>query len=267
MVESDKSSHGKWKLPNLKAILKEGTNVPLHKIWHYLFVVSVIVMILSALALLNAYTNFANISSYGISQGGISSPFLFAGYLGMFITIAFSPIPDYILLPSYGYLSSIGLFNPYMTFLVCLAAAIIPIEYLPARFAGRPLLLKGVSYFGISAKRIEAAERWLIEHGRFSIFISTFIPFFYSVTSLAAGILKMNAGEFFLASALGFGLRYAILEFIGYQSIYVFTSSFDYSQRVLIALLLILSSLYAAIYLIRTRGRRSAQKPSMVNNY
>jgi membrane protein DedA with SNARE-associated domain len=205
--------------------------------------------LLSALALLNAYFGFANISSYDINQEGWS-PFSLAGYLGMFISIAFLPIPDYFLLPSYGSLSSLGVFDPYTTFLVCLIAAILPIEYLPGRFAGRPLLLKGLSYFGISEKTLESAEKWLVEHGKFSIFISTFIPFFYTVTSLAAGVLKMNAVKFLLATAAGFGLRYAFLEFIGYNSIFIFTASFDYSQRALIALLLILSSLYVALYLL-----------------
>jgi membrane protein DedA with SNARE-associated domain len=149
-------------------------------------------------------------------------------------------------------------FDPYLTFLVCLAAAIIPIGYLPGRFAARPLVLKGVAYFGISDKAIRSAERWLEEHGRFSIFLATFIPFFYTVASLAAGMLKMNAWKFMLASVAGYGLRFAVLELIGYHSIYIFTASFDYAQRYLIALLLVLSSLYVALYLMgRTRSART----------
>lgn len=229
-----------------------GTRRPLHKYWHYLFVVSILVILLSALVLLNAYFHFANISSYDIRQLGGSSQFLLAGYLGMFISIAFLPIPDYLLIPAYGYLSVTGVFDPYTTFLVCLAAAILPIEYAPGRLAGRPLLLKGLSYVHIYEKDIEAADKWLAEHGRFSIFISTFIPYFYSVTSLAAGTLKMNVVGFLLASSLGYGLRYVFLEYIGYHSVYIFAASFDYSQRPLFFLLLILSSLYAALYLMGT---------------
>lgn len=227
----------------------EGIHHRICKYRHNLLVVSILVILLTTLALLNAYYSFANISSYDINKEGLS-PFLLAGYLGMFISVAFLPIPDYFLLPAYGSLSSLGVFDPYTTFLVCLVAAILPIEYLPARFAGRPLLLKGLLYFGITEKTLESAERWLVEHGKFSIFISTFIPFFYTVTSLAAGVLKMNAVRFLLASAAGFGLRYAFLEYIGYNSIFVFTASFDYSQRALIALLLFLSSLYVALYLL-----------------
>lgn len=216
---------------------------------HYLFVVSILIAILSVLALLNAYFRFLDISSYDIDQEGLS-PFLVAGYLGMFITVAFSPVPDYLLLPAYGSLSSLGVFDPYVTFLVCLVAAILPYEYAVGRLAGRPLLLKGLSYFGISEKTLGSAEKWLVNHGRFSIFLSTFIPFFYTVTSIAAGVLKMNAVRFLLASALGYGLRFAFLEYIGYSSVFVFTASFDYSQRVIIALLLVVSSAYAVLYLL-----------------
>ena len=251
---SNKPSEKKWFVSTWKAVSGSGGDKQerSRKYEHYLFVVSILAISLSALALLNAYFHFLNISSYDIIQEGESSPFLLAGYLGMFISIAILPIPDYFLVPAYGYLSSIGLFNPYTTFLVCLASAILPIEYAPGRLAGRPLLLKGLSYFRIYEKDIEAADKWLAEHGRFSVLISTFIPYFYSITSIAAGTLKMNVVEFLLASAAGFGLRYAFLEYIGYHSVYIFTASFDYSQRTLFSLALIVSSLYAALYLIRT---------------
>ena len=224
----------------------------LRRYGHYLFVVSVLTMLVCVLALLNARFRFINVSSYDISKEGLSSPFMLAGYLGMFISIWISPVPDYIIVPGYGFLASIGLFNPYTTFLVCLAAALVPVEYACGRLVPRPLLLKSVSYVHITEESIEEADRWLVEHGRFSIFISTFIPFFYSVSSLAAGTLKMNAARFFLASAVGFALRFVFLEYAGYYSIYIFTPSFDYSQMPLLSLLLILSSVYAALYLVRT---------------
>lgn len=251
MRESNQPSTEEWNIPSLKAlvpIVREAQH-QLHRFRHNFFVISLISILLCVLALLNAYLNFLTISSYAVDPQ-VLSPFLLAGYLGMFITVAFLPIPDYILLPAYGSLSALGVFDPYVTFMVCLAAAVLPVQYLPARLAGRPLLLKGISYFGISERSLESAEKWLVEHGKFSIFISTFIPFFYTVTSLAAGVLKMNAGKFLLASAVGFGLRYVFLEFIGYNGIFIFTASFDYSQRAIIVLLLILSSIYALYYLV-----------------
>jgi membrane protein DedA with SNARE-associated domain len=226
----------------------------LHKYWHYVFVASVFTVVFSGLGLLNGYFGLVNISSYSVSKGDISSSILFAGYAGMFFAMAILPIPDYTLVPAYGFLCSIGLFNPATTFLVCLLAAIFPLEYACGRLAARPLLLKGLRFFGITERDIEVADRWLIEHGHFSIFMATFVPFFYSVASLAAGTLKMKVANFFLSSAAGFGLRYAFLEYIGYYGIYVFASSFDYSQRTLFMGLLIASSAYAGVHLARTRG-------------
>jgi membrane protein DedA with SNARE-associated domain len=224
----------------------------LHKYWHYLFVVAVFTFVFSSLGLLNAYFRFVNISSYDINQQDVSSSILFAGYAGMFFSMAILPIPDYVLVPAYGFLASIGIFNPATTFMVCLVAALFPIEYLCGRLAARPLLLKGLALFRITEKDIEVADRWLVEHGHFSIFMATFVPYFYSLASLAAGTLKMKAAPFFLSSTAGFGIRYVFLEYIGYFGVYIFAVSFDYSERGLFAGLLIASSAYLAVHLART---------------
>ena len=199
---------------------------------HYLFVISILLTIVCVLALFNAFYHLYNASSCEAEKQGISSQYLLAGYLGMFLTILFSPIPECLLLPVYGHLSLIGIFDPVTTLIVCFAAALFPAMYLAGRFAGRPLLLKGLRVFGITEKQIEVADSWIIEHGKFSIFISTFIPFFYSVASLAAGTLKMNWVSFSLMSIAGFALRFMFLEAAGYFTIYILTATFDYSQRV-----------------------------------
>jgi membrane protein DedA with SNARE-associated domain len=226
----------------------------IHKYWHYALVGSVLVLSVSALALVNAYLHLYSTPSYS----GISPALLVAGYTSMFLAIFASPIPDYFLVPIYGYLSSIGLFNPVATFLICMVASVLPIPYLAGRLAGRPLLLRGLSYFHIREKDVKAADDWLIEHGPFSIFISTFIPFFYTVASLGAGTLKMNALRFMVLSVAGFGIRFAFLMYIGYSSIEIFTSTFDYSQRALFLLLLAASASYVVGYMgWRMAGRFS----------
>ena len=227
-----------------------------HKYWHYLFIIAVLTVLLSVLALMNAYFHLITVSPYNTIQRDPSSTFLVSGYVGVFLSLAFSPIPDYFLVPAYGYLSTIGVFNPYYIFILCLVGALFPIEYICGRFAARPLLKKVLSFLRISEKNLEKTDKWLIEHGKFSIFISTFIPFFYSAASLAAGTLKMKATEFFLSSAAGFALRFLFLEAMGFYGIYVFTSSFDYSQRTLFFVMLLLSSVYVAIHLVRILARK-----------
>ena len=59
----------------------------------------------------------------------------------------------------------------------------------------------------------------------------------------------MNAIDFLLSCVAGFGIRFAFLEYVGYKGIYIFTASFDYSQRFLFAALLLASVAYASLYL------------------
>jgi membrane protein DedA with SNARE-associated domain len=91
-----------------------GEGLSIHKNWHYLFVGSLLTIVTSSLALANGSFHIVDISSY--SPTSLSVSLLLAGYLGMFLTVWISPIPDYILIPVYGYLSAIGAFNPYTAF-------------------------------------------------------------------------------------------------------------------------------------------------------
>jgi membrane protein DedA with SNARE-associated domain len=235
----------------------------LHRYWDYLFVIAILAMLFSGLALVNAHYHFVNITSFDVNQ--VSNWDLqFAGYLGMFLAILVLPIPDYNLVPVYGFLCSIGLFDPVITFWACLAGAVFPVEYICGRLAARPLLLKALKYFHITEKDIEAADKWLNEHGRFSIFIATFIPFFYSLASLAAGTLKMKSVPFLLSTAVGFGVRFVFLEYIGYFSIYIFSAAFDYSFRGFFAAILFASAAYVILHLSGTLHRR--QTPSLTGH-
>lgn len=236
-----------------------GNRVRTNKYWHYVFIVSLLVMAACVLGLLNGFYHLVDVSPYSADQGVVaSSSFELTGYLGMFVGLWVSPIPDYILVPVYGFLSSIGLFSPVETFLVCLAAAVLPIEFFCGKYAARPLVVRALSFFHMSEKDLEVAEKWLVNHGHFSIFIATFIPFFYSVAALAAGTLKMGSARFLVASTVGFAVRYLFLEYVGYFSIYIFSPSFDYSERTLFAALLFSSFVYAALYLVGVFGSGSS---------
>jgi len=208
-------------------------------------------MFLCILALLNGYFRWVTMQPYSVNSSSVSSTLMMPGYLGMFLTIVFSPVPDYLVVPVCGFLCSIGLFNPYFAFLALLVGAVVPIEFVCGRVAARPVLLKAMSILHVSAEKLMAADRWIVDHGKFSIFISTFIPFFYSVISLAAGTLKMSTVRFLGFSTVGFALRFVFLESVGYFSIYIFTASFDYAQRTTFLMLLMLSSAYALFHLVR----------------
>lgn len=226
---------------------------------HYVFVVSALVVFVSALALANAYLRLDNSASYSVSQTGVPSSILLAGYLGMFFSILVLPVPDYVLVPVYGFLCAVGIFDPVATFLVCVAASVLPVEYVCGRYLARPIVRRILPFFLLSERELRVADSWLEEHGRFAVFISTFIPFFYSAVCLVAGTLRMGVVAFLLSCTVGFALRYAFLEYVGYYGIYIFTASFDYSYRAVFFALLAVSVAYAAVHLARTV--RAARAP------
>lgn len=124
---------------------------------------------------------------------------------------------------------------------------IAEIEYIGGRFAGRPILLRALSYFNIKEKDIESADRWLTRHGPFSIFISTFVPYFRNVASLAAGVLGMNAGYYTITSLAGYSIRAVLLLYFGYLGMDSPTPSFDYSHRLLLTVAVSTALLIAAL--------------------
>ena len=213
-------------------------------------------MSVSVLAMLNAYLRIDQAATYTPASSGLSSQYVLAGYLGMFFAIAILPIPDYVLVPVFGYLCLLGTFDPVLTFLDCLAGAVLPIEYVSGRLVARPVLMRALPFLRKAKEDVKVAEDWVIDHGKFSIFISTFIPFFYSLSSFAAGTLKMGAVEFLADSAAGFGVRYVFLEYVGYYGVYVFDSSFDYSHRYVFLFVMAASVALAAVSLAREVAAR-----------
>ncbi|MGC8608344.1 MAG: DedA family protein [Thermoplasmata archaeon] len=224
---------------------------------YYIYILAIIGLIMSILGITNGYLRYFNYSNYYADEIKFFGPFYYMGYTGIFIIVAFAPLPDYLILPFYGYISSLGDFNIYLVFFVTVLSMLFltGIEYFGGRFAGRPLLLKVLSYFRIREKDISAADDWIKNHGMFSIFIATFIPYFKNVTSLAAGTLKMKAPEFFIANFAGFSLRFSVLIYMGYASVNVFKPSFDVQYRVFLYLIGFISLLYVFIYLIMVRKK------------
>lgn len=223
----------------------------MHKKWHYALIISVGIFAITVTAILNGYLRFINISSY--SYGGSSLPLahLLGGYIGIFV-LRLLPIPDFITLPLIGYLSSVGIFNPEIAFLAALAGAVVPFEYFAGRYAARPLLLKSIRWAGVKEENVKIAEDWIFSHGPFSIFVSTFIPYFYSAVALAAGMLRMKFVPYFLSTVAGFGIRYALLEAVGYYGIYVLTPEYDYTHRTALFAILLISLVIISIYIIQS---------------
>ena len=240
----------------------DANEIRLHKYWHYGLTIAVILAILSLIALLNGYYHFYSLRSYHEEKISIPLGDMLAGYLGIFLSILILPIPDYVLLPFYGYLSSIGLFNFFLVLVSCLAGAVAPIEFLLGYYAGSRLLRKILDHLKIPVDRLDIATDWVISHGNFSVFLSTFVPFFYSAASFSAGTLRMKFSSFMIVSTLGFFLRYVGLELIGYYSILVFTPEYDYRYRYVFTAVLISSLSFVIAYRFRINQIQKVTVPT-----
>jgi membrane protein DedA with SNARE-associated domain len=243
----------------------DGIRVKISKYWHYGLTVSFTLTAISAVGLANAYFRFLNITSYHSTNQQIPYSHLLAGYVGVFF-LRLLPIPDFITVPLFGYLSSIHVFNPVIVFFVALAGAILPIEYLAGRFAARPIMLKVLSIMKIKEGNVEVAERWLLDHGNFSIFMATFIPYFYSVAAFAAGTLKMRVVPYMAATTLGFGIRYALLEYIGYYGVYILSPKYDYSNRDALFAILAFTSVYYGVYAAQVLRKYQKSQDDRIKN-
>jgi len=225
----------------------------------YLQVLLLIFMIMSSIGIANSFVHFLgpNIDLKHLSFG-VFEPIYLLGYLGMFIIVAFAPLPDYVIVPFYGYLAFVGLFNVYVTLFVSVGAmlALSIIEYFAGRYAGRALLLKGLSYFKIHEEDIMVAELWIEKHGTFSIFLSTFIPYVKTVIALAAGTLKMGFVNFVFSNLMGYLIRFVILLYIGYGSFRILVIIFKGQFLPYFVVVDVLSGLYFTVYLLKKNRLR-----------
>ena len=195
-----------------------------HNVQKYILYIQILLItaiILSSISIANGFLHFISptINLRNLSFG-VFEPVYLLGYLGMFILVAFAPLPDYIIVPFYGYLAFVGIFNVYATLFVSVGAMLFLsiVEYFAGRYAGRALLLKSLSAFKIHEEDLMLADLWIEKHGTFSIFISTFVPYIKTVIALAAGTLKMKFANFVISNFLGYFIRFVILLYIGYGS-------------------------------------------------
>ncbi|MEM3498000.1 MAG: DedA family protein [Conexivisphaerales archaeon] len=264
LMENKSKAHSPYRAEKLRELESLGRE-EISKYWYYALISSAAVLALSTVGFLNGYFRFINATAYYNYERVVLLPIGKTGYFTMFLIICFFPVSDYVLIPFYGYLSSLGYFNVYTTFFVILGSLmfIAEIEYFGGRFAGRSLLLKALSYFKIGEKELQVADKWLENHGQFSIFISTFIPYFRNVTSLAAGTLRMNSVYYFIVNLVGYLIRTLILLYLGYAGLDALTPSFDYNYRLPLFISAIIASLVLALTVLNIISQHKGRVKSI----
>lgn len=120
------------------------------------------------------------------------------GYFALFGSLMFGivglPIPDETLLTLSGYLVFKGEFALIPTLCCAFLGSIsgISLSYAIGRSGGYYVLRKYGPRFGVTAERIQSADRWFERVGKWMIMIGYFIPGVRHVMALVAGSSKMH---------------------------------------------------------------------------
>lgn len=221
------------------------------KILRYLMVLFLVLVVFSVFVLLEDYLNFLPLSALSSKHvlqtvGGLH----YLGYLGFLLLMILSPLPDYVLVTLYGYLSALDKFNPVFLLLIASFSMTLYLQslVLAARYGGRPALLKFLKYFRVSEQRLATSENWVQRHGAMAVFAFTFIPFLQIGLALTCGLLKMSQFKIFLANLFGFALRYALLLYLGFYSYDILSGMLNINDAFMFYIVLSVAAVYLTVY-------------------
>ncbi|MFZ3173149.1 MAG: DedA family protein [Carboxydocellales bacterium] len=141
-----------------------------------------------------------------------------AVFIGMFLESACIPIPSEIIMPFGGLLASRGELNLWLVGLLGAIANVIGswFAYAVGRYGGRDFIEKYGRYLLLSKRHLALADRWFIEKGEITVFITRLLPGIRTFISLPAGIFQMNFVRFTLFSFLGVLPWSYLLTYLGY---------------------------------------------------
>lgn len=131
------------------------------------------------------------------------------GYVGIAVMMAIEsaniPLPSEAIMPTAGILVQQGKMNFHLAALAgavgCLIGS-IP-SYFLGMYGGRPFVEKYGKWFLISAKDLEAADRWVDRWGDWAFFICRMLPVVRTFISFPAGMLRAHFGIFCLFTFIG----------------------------------------------------------------
>ena len=143
------------------------------------------------------------------------------GYLGIFVLMAMEssiiPVPSEIVIPPAAFWASQGRFSFEGVIIAgtlgSYAGSIV--SYVVSRYLGLPLVHRFGKYFLLSEEKLELGNVWIKRYGSFGIFSARLLPVIRHLISIPAGILKMPAGPFSIATLLGAGVWCTVLAWFG----------------------------------------------------
>ncbi|MDB5507029.1 MAG: DedA family protein [Devosia sp.] len=191
-----------------------------------------------------------------------------AGYLGLFLLMllesVFPPIPSELIIPFAGFAAARGELNFIGVILAATAGAVVGMA--PWYFAGRFFGLARVKWladrfgrwFALNSDEIDTATRWFTRYGPVIVFVGRLLPIIRTLISVPAGLAKMSAARFFLASAAGALLWNTVLVSAGY----LLAEHYDLVERLIDPVTIIVLVAVVALYLWRVVTWKPGQSPS-----
>ena len=170
------------------------------------------------------------------------------GYVGMFLGMILEAviiiIPSEVILATGGILSSQGIFNFYISFLIGLVGSIFCaiILYFIGYFGGRKFIDKYGKYFFMKNNDIEKSERTFNKYGGIACLLGRNFPIIRTLISLPAGIYKYNFIKFIIYTSLGSIPWTFLFTYLGYKlgSNWILINNYKDKVKVIIYLLIII---------------------------
>lgn len=186
------------------------------------------------------------------------------GYIALFIvfwlTVVWTPIPNEAVVMSGGYISTLGVLNPVLTFLVTYLGIIMAYttSYIAGRLIGSPALeyLTKKRNWG---KQISKAQSIVNRYGSISLVISYIAPIVQIVFPFIVGINKMTFSRFALFTYIAGLLWTLIYFFIGRY----FGNYMDISNQELINYSWVIGILAVIIIVLRKRKKQKLNKEAL----
>ena len=194
----------------------------------------------------------------------------------MAVESSFIPFPSEVVIPPAAYValrpdSNLHVSDSYVVnvLLIILAGTLgaligAIINYLLSMWLGRPIIYAFAnSKVGrlclLSGEKLQRAEDYFNEHGRFSTFVGRLIPAIRQLISIPAGLSKMHFGVFLGYTALGAGVWNCVLALLGYIAGGQMELIHRYSEELSMAILALVA-IVVLYFLIRYFVRRRAAK-------
>jgi membrane protein DedA with SNARE-associated domain len=130
--------------------------------------------------------------------------------------------------------------------------------YWAARGLGRPLVLKWSPLVGLSADKIELAERWAARLGRPGVLFSRLLPVIRHLIGVPAGILRIDFRWYTLATLVGSLVWCSVLAWLGVEvgrNRELLVGSLHRFTLLVLAVVAVLATLYG-LFVKRAAGTR-----------